>query len=111
MQATELLVEARERVASGWSQAEDARGAAGEAVEPWSADARAWSLLGAIVAAFEDGRMEEDGRVRLNELATALAALAQEIEDPSLATWNDHEHRTQNEVLGVLELAIAHLAV
>ena len=111
MQSTELLVEARRRVAGGWCQNGQAVAPGGEAVEPWSGDAHAWSLLGAIIAAFEASGETRGGGVQLTQLALALAALADEIEEPSLAAWNDERSRTQREVVGVLERAIAQLEV
>ncbi len=110
MQSVQLLAEARERVASGWCQHDDAVNDEGKAVEPWSPTAKRWSLLGSIVAACGPPDDREDARVLLTELAGALAALAEEIVDPSLSAWNDEGLRTQDDVVLVLDRAIGHLA-
>jgi hypothetical protein len=102
--APDLLRGARDRVASGWCQHASARDVDGRIVEPWDADARSWSLLGAIVAVTEPQRLER-GHLSLTELTTALGALAELIADPSLESWNDAPDRAQNQVVDVLDRA------
>jgi len=104
--APDLLRDARDRVAAGWCQHASARDEDGRIVEPWDAEARSWSLLGAIVAVTEPQRLER-GHLSLTELTTALGALAELIADPSLEHWNDAPDRAVDEVLGVLDLATA----
>jgi hypothetical protein len=81
----------------------DARDVRGVPVEPWSDAAAAWSLLGSIVAAL-DGP-DEVAEVGLPELARAMTAIAELIEEHSLQGWNDAPTRTQREVVSVLERA------
>lgn len=91
-------------VRKGWCQGADATDASGEPVEPWSAEAARWSLLGAIVAAL-DRPARPGHELPLPALATAMGALADLIDEPSLARWNDDPLRSQQEVLTVLERA------
>jgi len=107
--ARELLDGARGRVSRGWCQGGEAFDDGGSGVEPWRAEACRWSLLGAIVASFEDAKEGADGRILLSELTTALSALAEEIHDPSLAAWNDDPSRTHAEVVAVLAGALGRL--
>jgi hypothetical protein len=101
--AEHILVRARELVAYGWCQGADARDQRDGPVPPWSEEARRWSLLGALVAAVD--LPAEPGAVTLGPLRRALAALAEIIEEPLLATWNDDPGRTQEEVVRTLDAA------
>ena len=101
-----LLLSARELILSGWCQGTDARDRAGNAVEPWSEHAVEWSILGAIVRVLEL-EAEEYGEVPLEELASALYAVADLIEVDSLADWNDAAERTQAEVIETIRAAEA----
>jgi len=94
---------AHELVAYGWCQGADARDQRDGPVPPWSEEARSWSLLGALVAAVD--LPAEPGAVTLGPLRRALAALAELIEEPLLASWNDAPGRTQEEVLRTLDAA------
>jgi anti-sigma regulatory factor (Ser/Thr protein kinase) len=101
--AAALLARAAQLVREGWSQQADARDLHGVPVEPWDEAAAAWSLLGAIVAALDGpGAVAEVG---LPELARAMTAIAELIEERSLQGWNDAPTRTQREVVSVLERA------
>ena len=101
-----LLRDARALVCDGWCRGADARAHGGEAVDPWDERAVAWSLLGAIVAVLER-EANERGEVPLEELASALYAIAELVDVDSLAAWNDTPDRTQTEVAGVLAAAEA----
>ena len=98
-----LLGRARELVAYGWCQRTDAEDAEGAGVPPWSERARRWSLLGALVAAVD--LPAEPGPLTLRPLRRALAALAEIIDEPLLAEWNDQPGRTQGEVVRTLDAA------
>jgi hypothetical protein len=98
-----ILARARDLVAYGWCQGAEARDADDDPVKPWSPEARCWSLLGALVAAVD--LPAQPGAVTLQPLRRALAALAEVIEDPLLAAWNDQEGRTQDLVVRALETA------
>lgn len=100
-----ILARARDLVAYGWCQGAEARDAEEQPVKPWSPEARCWSLLGALVAAVDLPALP--GAVTLQPLRRALAALADVIEDPLLAAWNDDRGRTQEVVVRVLEAARA----
>lgn len=101
-----LLGQARTLVAHGWCSGADARDAHGGDVEPWDEAACSWSLLGALVAVLER-EAATSGEVPLEELAAALYALADVIDVPSLASWNDEPLRTPREVLDALDRAVA----
>ena len=101
-----LLRNARELVSTGWCQGADARDPEGNAVDPWSEHAVEWSILGAIVRVLEV-EAEEQGEVPLDELASALYAIADLIEVDSLSDWNDAAHRTQTEVIATIRAAEA----
>jgi anti-sigma regulatory factor (Ser/Thr protein kinase) len=101
--AAAFLAHAAERVRVGWCRGTDARDESGAPVEPWSGQAAAWSLLGALVASLDGPEAVPD--VSLPALASAMAALAELIEDRSLSGWNDAPGRTQQEVIAVLERA------
>ena len=102
--AVGLLRRAQELIGSGWTQGADARAADGTPVDPWSAEATAWSLLGALVAALEQGEAQDEA-LPLTELALALDALAGFVDDDSLARWNDNPERTGAQVEAILAAA------
>jgi hypothetical protein len=105
--AQDVLVGAQDRVRRGWCQHEVAVSGRHGAVEPTDPDADAWSLLGAIVAASDAPTAIAAGALAISDLALAMGALAQVIEEPSLARWNDASDRTQAEVVETLSEAIA----
>jgi hypothetical protein len=100
MDGSELLHEAGELVNEGWCQGAAARDAAGEVTDVLRGDATSWSLLGALQAA-----SLQDSSTRIDDIALAVAAIAEQIEDPSLSHWNDVATRTQLEVVGLLDRA------
>jgi hypothetical protein len=102
--SVELLRRACDLVRSGWSQHADARSAEGVEVQPWHETAVAWSLLGALVAALEE-RADRGRDLPLDHLAAALNELAENIDDDSLANWNDEPTRTRDDVINTLESA------
>ena len=102
----ELLEGAQELIEQAWCQGADARDADGAAVDPWSPSAASWSLLGAIVAVLER-EAALSGEIALDELATALYALADLVDTDSLAAWNDHPLRSGAQVADVLGEAMA----
>lgn len=105
--AREILLQTRERLLAGWCQGADARDRSGDAVDPWSDEARSWSLLGALVAVTDP--LAPLGNTRLGPLRRALAALAEFVVEPSLADWNDAEDRTQSNLIEVLDEALRYL--
>jgi hypothetical protein len=98
----DLLRDASDRVASGWSQGTEARALDGRPVDVLDPDAVSWSLLGALQSAAFAGPEAQVGEIRL-----AVAALAELITDPSLAHWNDCPERSLQEVRTVLARAEA----
>lgn len=96
MDAAGVLEETRKLIEFGWCRGSDARDAVGTAVPPGDPRATEWSLLGAL------GVVAAQSNVDLEELATALAALAGVIADPSLSHWNDEPERSQAAVLETL---------
>ena len=109
MGAEDLLRRARALVVSGWTQGADARRLDGTPTEPWSPEASAWSLLGALVGALEAAE-EEAGAFPLTDLAAALDALAGHVDDDSLARWNDAPGRTLAQVESALAAAAGEAA-
>jgi hypothetical protein len=103
MDAAGVLEETQRLIETGWCRGSDARDAAGGAVAPGDPGATEWSLLGAL------GVVAAQSKVALEELATALAALAGVIADPSLSHWNDVPGRTQASVLATLARASSDL--
>jgi hypothetical protein len=100
MNGSKLLHDAGVLVEKGWCQGAEARDARGLATGVGAADAAAWSLLGALQAT-----SAADPTTGLEDIGTAVSALAELIKDPSLANWNDSEARTKLEVLSVLKNA------
>jgi anti-sigma regulatory factor (Ser/Thr protein kinase) len=101
--AAAVLARATRRIREGWCQHTEARDMAGTPVEPWSEQAAAWSLLGALVSALDGPVATPD--VPLPALADAMSALATLVDDDSLSGWNDAPGRTQQDVIAVLERA------
>jgi hypothetical protein len=75
-------------------------------VHPWSAEARSWSVLGAIVC----GDETRQGRVPIGLLAEAVMLLAASLDTASLNNWNDEPGRTQADALAGFDAAIASAA-
>jgi len=100
-----LLVEACRFVSTGWSQFGDARSVNGAPVKPWSEAAVSWSLLGALVAAVEDGAGRHGEAVTIIDLAAACALLGRVVDADSLAAWNDAPERSQADVVDALMTA------
>lgn len=99
--ALDLLELARTRLGLGWTQGAEARDVNGKPTDPWRAEAAEWSLLGAIVAAYEQLAYLHPG-FGLEQLATAVHRLTEFVDDDSLADWNDAAGRTQAEAQAAL---------
>jgi len=106
MTGRELLRDASDLVASGWSQGTEARALDGRPVDVLHPDAVSWSLLGAL-----QGAAFAVPEAQVGEIGVAVAALAELIADPSLAHWNDCPGRSLQEVRTALaraETLVAH---
>jgi hypothetical protein len=106
LSAVEILRRAHDLIAFGWCQGADARDTDLLPVDPWSARACHWSLLGALVAAL--GTPEDDSPespALLSQLHLALLAISELIPDWSLQHWNDNPQRTQAGVVQMLAAA------
>ena len=101
-----VLQNGRVLVAEGWTQGASARDRDGRAVHPWSADARSWSILGAIIC----GDETRQGRVSVTRLAEAVVLMAAVLDSASLNDWNDAPARTQADALAGFDAAIASAA-
>ena len=101
-----VLENGRGLVAQGWTQGASARDREGQAVHPLSADARSWSILGAIVC----GDQTHQGRVPIDRLADAVMLVAGGLDTASLNDWNDKPGRTQADALAAFDAAIASAA-
>lgn len=64
-----------------------------------------WSILGALVAVLEREAATK-GEMPLEQVATALYAMADVIQVESLEQWNDHLAGSQEGVLHMLDEAI-----
>jgi hypothetical protein len=100
MSGSDVLREAGALVTLGWCQNAEARTQYGAAVDISAGTATEWSLLGALQTV-----TFRDTSTRLDDLRLALTAIAELIDDPSLADWNDQPDRTQEEVCTMLERA------
>jgi hypothetical protein len=102
MTGRELLRDASDRVASGWSQGTEARALDGRPVDVLDPDAVSWSLLGAL-----QGAAFASPGAQVGEIRFAVAALAELITDPPLTHSNDCPERSLQEVRTVLTRAEA----
>jgi|tagenome__1003787_1003787.scaffolds.fasta_scaffold20519220_2 hypothetical protein len=100
MNGADLLHEAARKVDLGWCQGTEATTVDGLSINVCSAGAARWSLLGALQAA-----VASDESTELRDIEMAVSALADLIDDPSLAHWNDVPSRTAGDVSDVLERA------
>jgi hypothetical protein len=101
-----ILENGRALVAQGWTQRASARDRDGNAVHPWSPDARAWSVLGAIIC----GDESHQGRAPVGQLAETVMEVAAVIGTASLNHWNDDPGRTQDDALAAFDAATASAA-
>jgi hypothetical protein len=100
--AEEMLADAYELVLSGWCQGTAARDEFGEAVEPASVVARAWSAPGALTRVWERSADRFGPGLDAFEMANlAFAAVVGDVPQK----WNDAEGRTQWQVLDAIALA------
>jgi hypothetical protein len=107
-----MLQEARGRLLRGWSRGAQARDPQGRVVLPWSDDAASWSLLGALLAAWnrQDGQEEADfvaHRADALGLGEAMEALSNATGTSALDRWNDSDRRNHTEVLGAVDRAVS----
>lgn len=96
-----IVAEACGRVLTGWCQGSIAQDEDGDAVDALSSDARRWSTLGALIASWGGGPVEN--------LRGALAAVHASIEQAPLEVWNDRPGRTHEDVVNAFERAIRSL--
>jgi hypothetical protein len=96
----------RKLIRQGWCQNDDAHDANGDRVEPWSMQARSWSVLGALVATEGVGR-GAIGRIPVDELGRAIVVLGEAANTHSLEAWNDDARCTQRAAIAVFDGALA----
>jgi hypothetical protein len=110
-----MLQEARGLLLRGWSRGAQARDAQGQIVLPWSDDAAAWSLLGALLATWQVHDMLDADfvahRADAQALGDATQALGEATGSAALDRWNDAEGRNVNEVVAAVDRALAVLTV
>ena len=106
-----MLQEARGLLLRGWSRGAQARDAQGEIVLPWSDDAAAWSLLGALLATWQVHDMADADfvahRADARALGDATEALGDATGTSALDRWNDAEGRNIGEVVAAVDRALA----
>jgi hypothetical protein len=110
--AAAMLQEARGRLLRGWCRDAHARNGQGHVVLPWSEEAASWSLLGALLAAWnrQDGKEEADfvaHRADALGLGQATQALTEATGTSALDRWNDFEGRNLTEVVAAVDRALA----
>jgi hypothetical protein len=110
--AAAMLQEARGRLLRGWCRDAQARDARGQVALPWSEEAASWSLLGALLAAWQrQDELEEADfvahRVDAQGLGDATQALSKATGTTALDLWNDAECRNVTEVVGAVDRALA----
>jgi hypothetical protein len=101
-----ILICGRNLIRQGWCQGDDAHDANGDRVEPWSMEARSWSVLGALVATEGVGRGAV-GRIPVDELGRAIVVLGEAANTHSLEAWNDDARCTQRAAIGAFDGALA----
>ena len=109
-----MMSEARRLVESGWCQRAHARDAAGVEVPSWSAEARSWSVLGALLASWhrQDSQLDADVVAHLADahaLGEATEVLGEVVGTASLDRWNDSRKRTQKDVVAAMDRALSAL--
>jgi hypothetical protein len=102
----EVLRNARDLVARGWTQGADARDSAERPVHPWDPEARSWSALGAMICGDETDR----GHVAIDRLALAAVRFAEAVDTPSISKWNDEPGRSQADAVAGFTAALASAA-
>ena len=109
--AAAMLHEARGLLLRGWSRGAQARDAQGQVVLPWSDEATAWSLLGALLATWQVHDMLDADfvahRADAQALGDATEALGEATGTAALDQWNDAEGRNVAEVVGAVDRALA----
>ena len=105
-----MLQEARGLLLRGWSRGAQARDGQGQIVLPWSDDAAAWSLLGALLATWQvHDMMDADfvaHRADAQALGDATEALGEATGTAALDRWNDAEGRNLTEVVAAVDRAL-----
>ena len=105
----EILRGARDRIAHGWTQRASARDADCEGVEPFATEAVTWCLSGAINREWAARYASTDRHEAW--LTWTFRVVKNQIKGlskhGSVILWNDSEARTKEDVLDVLDRAIA----
>ena len=101
----EILVIARDKIESGWTQSCAARNSRGEMTTPMSNSACEWSAHGAIKSVF---RMDD----RIEKYVSRF--IPQERFSPwgdisDLAVFNDHHETTKSDIIDLFSKAITYL--
>ena len=96
-EVTELLTEARARIARGWTQGASARDVTGSVTRAWAEEAVCWCAMGAVACRDDDWTTAEP----------AWAALRAAVGGETwVSEWNDAPGRTQADVLALYDRAI-----
>lgn len=99
----EILAEARELIAKGWTQGTPARNADGDDCGVYESEAQCFCSLGALWRAAGGIGVAVDAANALRAGATGSLA-------SSISFWNDAPGRTQAEVLAAFDKAIAEVS-
>lgn len=96
----QILQEARNLIAAGWTKGTFARNADGQAVPNDSKSAQCFCTIGAI------RRVADHGSEPLGPYLEAVVAVRQAAGTRNIPSWNDNSNRTKEEVLEAFDKAI-----
>ena len=97
--ARQMLADAYELVVSGWCQGAGAKDELGRSIEPSSAFARRWSIVGALERVWRRSSADPDAALDAFERANlALAAAVKAVPQ----AWNDLPERTRDDAFAAL---------
>lgn len=100
-----ILEKVRDLIKIGWTNDGPARSLDGRRVEARSLEAIAWSLFGALAAVTRPMSASWESAVKL------LLEVSDEPTPVALLDWSESRIRTQEEILEVLDIAVAKMTV
>ena len=106
----QALIDAREIVATSWTQCAFARNENGNETDPLDFEARSWSAKGAIQKAIWFTNHSHAIRGRYFRILNALEKHGishHELDGREIENWNDDPARTQDDVIAAFDRAIA----
>lgn len=98
-----VLQRARQTLAGHWTQGTSARTASGQAIDPTAPMAVSWCPMGAIMKHCPDKQLRFEVWFRLVSAFEEISSRHMS----NVVVWNDSRSRTEEEVLALLDYAIA----